>query len=1389
MTKGRTLRRIRKPSKKTYLSKGGQQALDYRDIQDAYVAQIADKKELYNTIQLEAASAYNYETSKKNSSSLTEVQNILSFITGFYDMKNTEYNEVIDNVKKMIDKYGLEYKSYFIPSIKLLKESINDIYNLIIYATRIQTDFTAGIVHLHLINQRFELLNNAKDYTNEINKQFVKVTDSIKKIEAILIKEESQKKAEREGVVLRTEVKKTELTPSIGIVKRDYPVNFTPNSNPFIEGCPLGTVLGEDGQCRYYNENTLIESVPRQTNLINTETSDWVVWFNSITPSSVNDPIIFQRKPLQYLLPLRLEDVKYFTEKDDPYFNVKYVVTEQNGAPYRDPNGYYIFINDIFEQPLNIPGFSKYYVDSNKLPQAVQIIDIAEEKKPIFRNNLEEDKYFKALHDIDQILYGIKFVETDKDGNLPNGKIISFYPNYNDCEQSNLDYTKVSSNNIDSITYRYKGQFEKNLENINEPQLKSVTAPSPSTVNLSEAQPPSVGLSPSPAPAMQNLIGGQLSNMFAPEPATVPSPATVLPLVPAPATELAYAPSPQPIQPPLVFDTLTLDPNAYNAITNMYVNKYLQMSVIKYYNPFVFPQFFLNEGDYFIIHNIGEEPIVFNLSANSEQKRIVVYPNQLCCFVFSNYSTTLRYGCLFLDRYIATQTKSSKATKYKNTYIFVENNKPLFDTEHNLIPVPNFNEITKTYYEYDDIFETTPKQISEIVNVPVLDFDISKKFSNYSSPYVTLTTIGVTYIFCDASGNPLLDILGYFIPVPSPLHYNNSKYLWYALEKVKEVTLLNNYDGVVGIDEDYTNKQFNSSYSTTINNYSIYINSQGFPLLANRESYLGVPPDSPVKTEVKQVQVFLPQNFKIALINEKVSNLQIKTQMLVGLLKVYAQNTQVLENYYTDISGNMNNLSSLRDQLNNAVNEIQISVDLETLNTKEAEAKELYEEVLKTKKNLEKYSSDRIQLNVYNQEVNKIRETRNNDMTNISIKIQNIKDNSKNLKQLAITLIDKVNSNNNLVANAKIPLLNKLNKSSLDITTVEQSEKTLEQTFEFVKNSIDSSDTIEKINKQAPNINILLKSSETLEKNVTSVAETLNNVSIEISSTEINVKKEKLVELVNTIATNKTTVNQNTAYLESLPTDNVKINEQKQIIQNSMKVVNDIATTVENDQKVVATFTPEIVDEQLIRYNNYVDTSIKNEMKNIEAAVTTIQGLQATASTTQLVELKTRLLQKINDFKEKHTSIETLLNNISSRITDEQKQSFEVELLTNYNTVTDIENSIDTLTTDVNVNAAISNVADIDALNDTIQYNIQTLELNTLAAPAPAGVGETGVGETVIENEASPNTEEPATTPLEPPATTPLEPPATTPTLQGGKKKRWPTRKNKRKVTKSVVGK
>ena len=893
-------------------------------------------------------------------------------------------------------------------------------------------------------------------------------------------------------------------------------------------------------------------------------------------------------------------------------------------------------------------------------------------------------------------------------------------------------------------------------------------------------------------------------------PVPVQVPPAQLPSAQPPAQPPAQAPLPVPVQPPaqppaqgeaqppaqppaegeaaasLLFDSISLDPHAYNLITNIYANKYLQMNIDKFYNPFVFPQFFLNLGDYFIIHNTGNRPIVFNISGDSEEKRTVVYPNQLCCFVFSDYSSTLRYGFLFLDRYIISQTKSSKAAKYKDTYVFVENNQPLFDTEHNLISVPNLNPDTKTYYEYDDIFETTPKQISEIVDIPILNYSISQKFDSYSSPFITLTNIGITYVFCDASGNPLLDILGYFIPVPSPIHYNNSKYIWYALEKTKEVIPLNNYDGIVSIDELYMNKQFESAYSTSVNAINVYINSQGLPLLANRESYLGVSPNAKTSIEVKQVPLFLPQNFKITLVDEDVSNLQIKTQMLVGLLKVYTQNTQVLETYFKDISGNMNNISSLKDELINTVNEIQLSRDITILNTNETKAKQLYSQVLQTKANLEKYNSDILKRNIYNQEVNKVKESSNNTIASISLKIQTIKNNNITLTKLIATLTDKVNNNTNLDADSKTALFAKLNKSKLDINTIEQTEMTLEESFAYVKNLVITSDTIEKVNAQTQNINILLKSTESLERNVSTIAQSLNDLSVEISSNETNIKKEQVISLVNIIAENKATADKNASYLENLPNDNEDINQQKQIIQNSIKVIDDIAATVASDQKVTVSFTPEIVDEQLSRYTNYVNNSIKNEMQTINNAITLIQNTQATASTTQLVNSKTQLLQKINDYKTKHSSIGVLLNNISSRITDEEKQDFEVELLENFNIVQDIENNINTFNTTMDVTNAMNRVAEIDVLDNKVQFNIQALELNTQNVPVPAPI----VDDTLIETSAPPPqtlAEEPEPEEPEPEEPEPEEPEPEEPeeplVQKGGKKKKWPTRKQKRRKT------
>ena len=263
-------------------------------------------------------------------------------------------------------------------------------------------------------------------------------------------------------------------------------------------------------------------------------------------------------------------------------------------------------------------------------------------------------------------------------------------------------------------------------------------------------------------------------------------------------------------------------------------------------------------------------------------------------------------------------------------------------------------------------------------------------------------------------------------------------------------------------------------------------------------------------------------------------------------------------------------------------------------------------------------------------------------------------------------------------------------------------------------------------------------------------------------------KKDQVTTLVNIIAENRMNANKNTSYLESLPNDNEDINKQKEIIQNSIKVIDDIATTVANEQKVIVTFTPEIVDEQLSRYTNYVNNSIKNEMQNIINASNIIENLQSSASTTELVNYKTELLQKINDYKTKHDSIGVLLNNISSRITDTQKQKFEIELLENFNIVQDIENNINTLNTNIDVTNAINRVVEIDGLDTKLQYDIQVIELNTQNVPVPAAVEET-----IIETSAPPPEES--------------QPPEELQMQQGGKKKKRTTRKHKRRKANSLV--
>ena len=84
MARGKTLRRkkiVQKPLKKNIL-RGGQQIKpsDYKSIQEIYAHNLEVKKELYNSIQKEGNSVYDYETSAANAAILTEVNELYSFI-------------------------------------------------------------------------------------------------------------------------------------------------------------------------------------------------------------------------------------------------------------------------------------------------------------------------------------------------------------------------------------------------------------------------------------------------------------------------------------------------------------------------------------------------------------------------------------------------------------------------------------------------------------------------------------------------------------------------------------------------------------------------------------------------------------------------------------------------------------------------------------------------------------------------------------------------------------------------------------------------------------------------------------------------------------------------------------------------------------------------------------------------------------------------------------------------------------------------------------------------------------------------------------------------------------------------------------------------------------
>ena len=1205
MARGKTFRMKKKPRKNILKEKqkGGQQipikSPDYKQIQDNYENNLQAKKDLYNTIQKEGVSVYDYETSNANTNALTEVNTLVAFIQNFHSGLQSQNLNIQNDIQLNLSKYSLYYTSYFIIPNANIEIVLAESQENLLFAQNIQKQFSDKLIHLHLISQRISLLTDAQNKTNTINKKFVDILNTINAIFEIMKDEIDTKTLEKEILSKEVEQQKTSLANAIALVNRIPPTGFVANSvTPFIQGCPLGTIYDiSNNQCVYKSQDTIVETVPFQTTLTNSDTSDYLIWFNSINQQSVGNPTIFKRKPLQYIAKL--------TPEDSLLFSTNYVVCEQSGALYKDSNGFNIFIDSILANTdASLPGFTNYYIDYDSIPQAVQLIN---NPAPILREVETITNYIYLLKDIDQVLSGIQYIQTDVSGNYTS--IIPFFPEYYDFDalEDTNQFTKRTYNGVDTITYKLIGNLDTFLNNS----------------DLAKAQ----------------------------------------------------------------VDTLNLDPKNYNVIQNIFLNKYTEISIDTLYNPFVLPTFFVDNGSFFMFHNTGNYPIIFDISATSDEKRVLLYPKQIICFVSSSNSPMLKYGLLYFDRIITTNTKSSYITQIgeTNSYVFLDNRQisPLVDSEGNLLTVPNIDVANSLYYDYDDIFETNPHTITINKTVNISTTSFSQEFLQYSSSYITFVKDANIYVFSDISGTPNLDILGYFVPIPSPLHYTNNTYIWYCIDKQKQVTVVNDYSGIISIDDSFDyNSQYNTLYSTMVKDILVYVNSSGVPIVGTKNAFI----QTTIPTTNINSQLFMPQDFTISNLNISVSEYNIRSSKLLGLIALYNQNISNLQNYYKDISGNMNNLGDLHMQMDDLANTINTNRDIVQLDTYENTLKTIYNNILQTQKNLDEYYDRMVQQQVNSVELEKIKALRKNELSMIQTKINSIQGNLDSAHKALSPLNDA--------------------KLENDYESLNKTFTNAQQTFDTVNTNINSLQDIQAVQQQENSTKILLNSFLVLEKNVGAFQQSIIDTQNTIQDSSMNDKQSQLLTLTTQIQATDINTLQN--QYNSLEDSTIK-----QQYSTSLQNIQNILTNVNNDKQTIVTYTNDSIEKQITNYQNYLNT-IGLEKQNIQNYLDEISSV----SNNELVTNKTTLSQTISQFEDLHENVNTLLNSLV--LTDEQKQKYETELLDNYNEVESIKLGLSTQINNTSVLSDIQRVNELITLNQNIQKDLQTIELDsqqTVASP------------------------------------------------------------------------
>jgi hypothetical protein len=311
------------------------------------------------------------------------------------------------------------------------------------------------------------------------------------------------------------------------------------------------------------------------------------------------------------------------------------------------------------------------------------------------------------------------------------------------------------------------------------------------------------------------------------------------------------------------------------------------------------------------------------------------------------------------------------------------------------------------------------------------------------------------------------------------------------------------------------------------------------------------------------------------------------------------------------------------------------------------------------------------------------------------------------LRQNELSAIQtKINSiqENLIQANKSLSTLNDPNLNS-DYQTLNKTFINTQQTFDTVNTNINTLQDYQAVQQQENSTKILLNSVLVLEKNVAAFQQSIIDKQNTVQDSSMNEKQSQLLTLATQIQATDINILQN--QYDSLKDDTIK-EKYKTSLQN----IQDILTNVNTDKQTIVTYTNDMIDKQITNYQNYLNT-IGLEKQNIQSYLNEVSS----QSNNELVTNKTTLVQTISQFEELHENVNTLLNTLV--LTDEQKQKYETEVLDNYNEVESIKLGLSTQTNNTSILTDIKRVNELMVLNQGIQKDLQTIELDLQQVPPP----------------------------------------------------------------------